>query len=161
MLRIIPILAAIAFMGGCVTGLPADSSIPRDAPPEVRKNIKMLYRGARSRGQGCYNLYMLACQGADSSAAVPWLIVLLKDDSYTWNFSAWNLLDGKWPWVRSLPVSWRAQQSLVVIGDPAIPDLKRTVDSSPVAKQRERAKDVLASIQARRQTTKPTTGPSP
>lgn len=137
-----------ATLGGCVFGLPPRSAIPADTPPELRKSIGMLYWDAQWRAQGCVNIHGLAASGTDCSAAVPWLVVLLTDDTYAWSPSIFVRY-------RGTPVYLEARDTLLQIGAPAVPALQEAANNSTSEKRRQRAAEVLAEILSRQETTKP------
>lgn len=132
----IAVLVLTASMAGCVSGLPPRSSIPADTPPEVRENIGMLYWDAQCRAQGCLNLTRLASAGTDCSAAVPWLVVLLADDTYAWSPSFLVRYIGT-------PVHVEAHSALRRIGEPAVPALKEAASHSDCPRTRQRAAKLL------------------
>lgn len=133
------VLVLIVFMSGCASGLPSLLAIPRDTPSKVRNNIHMLYWDAQWRAQGCLNISELSVEDVDCSAAVPWLIALLRDDTYAWAPSIFYPHTG-------VPVWSEAATALYCIGEPALPALEKAIASSD-AKLRRRASLVREEIQ--------------
>jgi HEAT repeat protein len=100
----------------------------------------VLYWDAQWRAQGCLNISRLAIEDVDCSAAIPWLIALLRDEAIAWSPSIFIPYTGT-------PVHREAATTLGCIGPPAVPAL-RDLLSSDNPKLRERASDVLTRIQA-------------
>jgi len=138
--RFIPIAVLSVALGGCAAGLPSPFSIPRGAPTEVRKSISMFYCDAQWRAHGCVRIQQLDLGGTDCSASIPWLIALLKDDTYAWSPSIFYPHTGT-------PVWHEAKTALYCIGDPALPALDKAIASSD-PKLSKRAKLVSDKIRA-------------
>ena len=99
----------------------------------------MLYWDAQWRAHGCLNISHLSIEDVDCSAAIPWLVALLRDDAIAWSPSFFWRYTGT-------PVHREAATALGCIGQPAAPALRRLL-SSDDPKIRERASDILARIQ--------------
>ena len=122
--RLLVSVAAI-FISGCASGLPSLFAIPIDIPFKVRNNIHVLYWDAQWRAQGCLNITDLTLEDVDCSAAVPWLVALLRDDTYAWSTSIFYPHTGT-------PVWKEAATALYCIGGPALPALAKAAASSDV-----------------------------
>ncbi len=113
--------------------MPPRTSIPREAPAEVRKNIRRLYRDAQWRAHACTRLH-----GPEAAVAIPFLIPLLGDNTYAWSPSFLVRYIGT-------PVGNEAMSALTSIGEPAIQPLI-TALGNDLAALRTRAALALGKI---------------